>query len=146
MDIIRFGIVVGSHVYQALVENLAILIGVREWLPFWRNERLIVRIRSDSKAAVGAWTKERSSTPGINTVVREMALDIVEGVYKIDVKEHLPGKFNVVADALSRMAQPGAQQTLPGELLRSKRVYRAVRDAMWWRAAGNPEDTAGFAA
>jgi hypothetical protein len=137
-DVDRFGIIIGDSAFQALVENVAILIGVRHWLPLWRDERLIVRIRSDSQAALGAWGKGRSSNPAVNTVVREMALDIAEGKYKIDLREHLPGHLNVLADALSRIAQPGSGAEVPLALRRARRVEPAVRDAAWWRAAGDP--------
>lgn len=90
-DISRFDIVIGDPAFQALVENIAILIGVCLWLPHWRSERLVVRIRDDSIAALGAWEKEHSSNPAVNMVVREMALDLAEGKYKIDFKQHLPG-------------------------------------------------------
>ena len=136
----RFGIVLGDPAYQALLENIAILIGVRHWLPFLKSERLIVRIRSDSQAAVGAWMKERSTTPAINTVVREMALDLAEGRYKIDIKEHLPAKHNQWADALSRLVQPGSGAVVPAPLLTVRRDTPAPRVPAWWRAAGDPCD------
>ena len=50
-DIARFKIVVGSCAHQALIECLAILIGVRLWLPSWKDERMAVTVNSDSKAA-----------------------------------------------------------------------------------------------
>ena len=137
-DVARFGIKFGDPAFQALVENIAILIGVRQWLPIWKSERVIVRIRSDSQAALGAWRKERSSNQAVNMVVREMALDLAEGRYKIDVKEHLPGRCNGWADALSRLSQPGGAATVPSALEHAQRVHPAVRGAAWWRADGDP--------
>lgn len=137
-DVSRFGIVVGDPAFQALLESIAILIGVREWLPIWKAERAVVKIRSDSQAALGAWRKERSTHPAMNAVVREMALDLAEGKYKIDIKEHVPGRLNLWADALSRVAQPGSGAVVPAPLVAARRVYPSVRDVAWWRAAGDP--------
>jgi len=132
-DINRFDIKVGESAGQALVENLAMLVGVRHWLPAWRHQRLQVRIRTDSSAAVGAWRKERSNTPKINAIVREMALDQAEGLYTIDVIQHLPGVLNTLADALSRMHMPENPAPLPPELQGCIRGHPEDRDARWWR-------------
>ena len=133
-DISKFDIIIGDHRYQTLCENLAILIGARHWLPWWKTQRAQVRVRTDSAAAVGAWTKERSPSPAINTIVREAALDMAEGLYKIDVTEHIPGWTNELPDALSRMYQPGKPKIPPQELLVCKRVWPSKRVESWWRA------------
>ena len=106
--------------------------------PRWKDDPVIVRIHSDSQAAIGAWEKERSATPNINVVVREMALDLAEGRYRIDVMEHLPGRLNTLADVLSRLYQPGSAASVPGVLLNCRRVSPSIRDDGWWRAAGEP--------
>ena len=121
-DVARFGVVVGDHRFQTLLENLAILIGVRHWLPAWRHVRLLVTVRSDSRAALGAWTKERSRSAAVNEVVREAALDMAEGCYAIDIRAHVGGNADEWPDLLSRLHQPGAVTTLPAALRRCKRV------------------------
>jgi len=133
-DITKFGMVVGDHRFQTLAENLAMLIGVRHWLPLWRLQRLQVTVRSDSSAALGAWTKERSKSPAVNEVVREAALDMAEGLYRIDYREHVPGKENLFPDALSRLHQPGANMVVPAELANSQRVWPVGRGSAYWRA------------
>ena len=117
-----------------MCENLAILIGARQWLPWWRAQKAQVRVRTDSAAAVGSWTKERSPSPAINAIVREAALDMAEGRYKIDVTEHIPGITNEMPDALSRLYQPGKSKIPPQELLGCKRVWPVERVETWWRA------------
>ena len=97
-----------------------------------------MRIRSDSQAALGAWAKERSSNQKVNMVVRETALDMAEGRYKIDVIQHLPGRLNDLADALSRMFQPAVNYSIPNGLAECTQVFPAQRDDAWWRAAGEP--------
>ena len=137
-DVERFGIKIGDCASQALLENLAMLIGVRLWLPQWKDERIVVRVRTDSMAAVGAWEKERSTTPAINAIVREMALDVAEAKYKLDIVEHLPGRHNDWADRLSRLMEPGGAKRIPHELTLARRDVPPARLAEWWRAAVLP--------
>jgi hypothetical protein len=137
-DVERFGIVIGSCKFQALLETMAVLIGIRAWLPLWQDERLAVRVRSDSAAALGAIRKERSSNPSVNIVVRELALDLAEGLYKIDIRDHLPGKDNTWGDMLSRLSQLGANVRVPQGLTNVGRHTVATRDARWWRSCGDP--------
>ena len=133
-DMARFGIIIGDHRFQTLCENLAILIGVRQWLPVWKAQRAEVTVRTDSAAAVGSWTKERSPSPAINTIVREAALDMAEGLYRVDLAEHIPGITNILPDALSRLYQPGKPRAPPVELVACKRVWPEKRGDAWWRA------------
>ena len=138
LDIDRFGIKIGSSSFQALLETMAVLIGVRVWLPLWQDERLAIRVRSDSAAALGAMRRERSNNADLNEVVRELALDLAEGLYLIDIKEHLAGKDNTWADPLSRLYQPGAKAEVPAELRAIGRQAIPLRDAAWWRSSGDP--------
>ena len=62
-----------------------------------------------------------------------MALDQAEGLYTIDVIQHLPGVLNTLADALSRMHMPENPAPLPPELQGSIRGHPEDRDARWWR-------------
>ena len=129
----RFGIVVGDHRFQTLCENIAILIGVRQWLPHWKKQRAIVAARTDSAAAVGSWNKERSPSAAINAVVREAALDMAEGLYRVDTTEHIPGVTNILPDALSRLYQPGKPRIPPQDLVTCRRVWPDQRVDTWWR-------------
>ncbi|CAK0806281.1 unnamed protein product, partial [Prorocentrum cordatum] len=67
---------------------------------------------------------------------REIALDVAQSRYGIDVLEHVPGELNDVADALSRAFEPGGRFALP-EVLRQAGCTRtpvAARDGSWWRS------------
>ena len=86
---------------------MATVIGVRGWLQHWRDRRTAIALQSDSQAALGAWARQKLSVPNINVVVREMALDLAEGRYRIDVQQHISGRLNFWADALGRSAQHG---------------------------------------
>ena len=116
---------------------MVILIAVRTWLPWWKNQRLAVALRSDSKAALGATQKLRSPSPSVNAVARELCLDLAEGKYDIDVLRHIPGKLDTWADALSRLEEPGSQARLPSELSGLQTVTDR-RSADWWLTAGLP--------
>ena len=135
----------GDSRSQALFETLAVLIGVRVWAAALAAERWEVHVRSDSAAALGAAFRLRSPKPEINAVVRELALDLAEGTYHIDFVEHLPGRCNVVADALSRFYQPGGSQSPPPVLAGVPRCWPQVRSPSWWRSAGGPGDPAAGA-
>jgi hypothetical protein len=74
----------------------------------------------------------------MNAVVRENALDLAEGKYRVDFLMHLAGRLNTVADVLSRFHQPGASTTLPAELTVCRRVSPPLRDLTWWETAGPP--------
>ena len=89
-------------------------------------------------AAVGAWSKERSSTPAMNQIVREIALDRAEVLYEFDYVEHVAGTANVLADALSRLAEQEADKVIPHALARAARGVPPVRTAAWWRVSAGP--------
>ena len=145
-DIARFDIVIGEAKFQALLENLALLIAVRLWQHVWATERLAVCLRSDSTATLGAWAKERSTNANINAVVREMSLDLAEGKYTVDRLEHLPGKLNEAADVMSRLAQPNNKAVVPQFIRQASRHFPGVRDNKWWRLAARPSEAIGSSA
>ena len=137
-DVARFGIIVGEAKFQALLEVLAVLIGLRTWAGVIGNNRWAACVRSDSQAALGAAFKLRSPVPAINSVVREVALDLAESKYSIDFLEHLPGRCNVHADVLSRFYQPGKSRDVPLEFAGASRSWPTRRSLSWWETAGDP--------
>ncbi|CAK0804234.1 unnamed protein product [Prorocentrum cordatum] len=135
-DVEELGVEKGSCKAQAVLEALAIAVAARTWLPRWAQHRTGVRVKSDSMAALGALGKMASPTPAINKIAREIALDVAQTRYGIDVLEHVPGELNDVADALSRAFEPGGRFALP-EVLRQAGCTRtpvAARDGSWWRS------------
>jgi hypothetical protein len=52
--------------------------------------------------------------------------------------EHLPGKFNKWADALSRLMQPQTKFTIPWELRQVPRAWPHVRGDLWWETMREP--------
>ena len=135
-DCARFGLVVGDCAGQAIWEALALLIALRAWAQFWLTApgSASILAKSDSKAALGAFEKERSRSPHINFIARELALDRALATYETRVElAHVRGARNEWADALSRLAQPGSDAVVPGPLRGLLRRVAAVRDSTWWR-------------
>ena len=95
--------------------------------------------RSDSKAALGALSKERSNSRSVNLVARELSFDLAELGHEVEVEfRHLPKDRNEWADALSRLAEPGGNYSIPAELKYVPRKHCATRDLEWWRTRGLP--------
>ena len=101
-DVERFKIDIGNPKGQALAETIVIVIGLRAWAGFIGTKLLAIYLRSDSRAALGAALRLRSRDPRMNTVVRELALDLAEGRYDVDLVKLIPSKNNMFADAQSR--------------------------------------------
>ena len=100
-DVEQLGISVGSSKSRAIIETLAMLIGVRLWLwqPSWKEHRVSLILLTESTVSPGARTRERSSNAVMNAVVREMSLNLAKGKYHFTLVEHLPREFNVRVDA-----------------------------------------------
>ena len=134
------GAVVGSSASQATFETLAVLIAVREWFEEWQDFRTSIVLRSDSLAALGAVASGSSPNKAMNTICRELALDLAEGKYQAELMAHLPARFNGLADALSRLEAPGSDsKSFPPELNGIQRTILADRGPGWWRAVGDPD-------
>ena len=67
-----------------------------------------------STRSIPLQVKARGIGPGI--IARELVLELAEGTVWPKLLEHVLGKANVVADALSRKFQPGVDFTLPAPL------------------------------
>ena len=136
----QLGADVGSHKWQATYEALAVLVAVRAFSGSWGEEFLDLGIGSDSMATLGALEKGRSSSPGMNRIVREITLDEALSTNGFAlVLRHLPAKENLLADALSRLGEPGSGAVVPPELAQLPRRAAEDRGPAWWRAGGRAE-------
>ena len=107
-DLQVLGVSRGDCRGQGAFEALAICVAMREWLPLWQDESTSILVKSDSMAALGALNREGSSKPLINKVVREIALDLAEGVYDVEVLGHQPAAAaGVAADRQWRVSDTG---------------------------------------
>ena len=132
-DVSKFGITIGSHKFQTLLKDLAVLVAIRCKSPMWAKARTSLRVRSDPLSTLGAVNKLRSKTPGLAAIMRELALDCAEGACSFQILEHFPGVPAERADALSRIWQPGQVSNLPTEVLQVTQCHLPPRDATWWK-------------
>ena len=97
-------------------------------------------VGSDSMATLGALEKGRSKSPPMNMIMRELSLDeaLSSSGYCFRLR-HIAGVDNKLADALSRLDEPGSGATVPYELRELKRREAPPRGAAWWRAGGRAE-------
>ena len=140
LDIEVLGIQRGESSGQAALESMALLIGLRAWPQFWKEEKTLVLTRSDALAAIGALLKMSSPSVPVNTVMMEIALDCADGLCEVEVVGHIPGRLNVWADALSRLEAPEPdRKEVPEALLSVTRVDPGERGRGWWRTRGGQE-------
>ena len=128
-DLRRFRAKRGSSDHNTLWEALAILISARMWLP---RRGCAGHVRSDSLVALRAMVRMCSTSPSINAISRELALDSTEGCYTVDLATHIPGISNTLPDELSRAWDP-SPKPFPRELLNVKRRAALKRDSSFWR-------------
>ena len=143
LDCKRFGVDIGCCKGQAIWEALALLISIRIWTRWWWDREFAIVAKSDSKAALGAFEKARSKSPHINAIAREFAYDVALATYDPQfIFEHVRGKNNEWADALSRMAEPEGGASIPGPLRSLSRARVPARGPSFWRTSGSPERAA----
>ena len=134
-DVVRFGVEKGSHLGQQIWECLAMLIGLRVWLPRFSDQRICLRVRGDNVGALMLLIKMRPKSPGHAIIAREIALLIIEMPFQPDV-EHTPGVAHVIADGLSRCYDESGEETPFSHpaLAASIRTLVPVRTPCWYRA------------
>ena len=133
IDLNRFRAKLGDSAFLTIWEALAILVALRVWRdPSHRDAR--VAIRSDSLGAILATARGASPNPGINLILRELALEDAEFGSRIHTARHIPGMSNDLADALSRMSAPDAHP-LPEALKALPRTPVPTRRREWWLTA-----------
>ena len=142
----RHGVVVGDPSARALLEGFAVLVALRLFAPLAgggraRHRTVVLGVKSDSEAALGAAIKMASPTPALAAVGREIAYDSALWDYYVSVHEHIPGVSNLVPDWLSRVHAPAASDPKGGrpEALVGARARPApVGGEDWWRSMGPP--------
>jgi hypothetical protein len=135
LDLSRFNAKRGESAWNTLWEAIALLVALRLWLATRQSAEITVR--SDSLAALFMVIKMSSSSPGLNAVAREIALESSEMLYRVHLLEHTPGLANYLPDRLSRLWAPEAA-TWPAELSGVNEVRVPIRDATFWRTFRMP--------
>ena len=97
-----------------------------------------IRVRSDSVASLGLLLKLKSGGEGSNLIAQEMALDVADRLYVPDVLEHVRGLSDQLADALSRLEEPGANKTIPPIFKHAHREDIPLRGKQSFRTLQGP--------
>ena len=95
----------GDPAFNTAWEALALLIGLRLWLP-GLSQRCGVRVKSDNVGALRMLFNLSSPSVALNVIAREVALDLAGENFQLSELAHIPGLTNVTADALSRLWAP----------------------------------------
>ena len=128
----KFNAAAGDSAHNTLWEAVALLVGLRLWLPR-ANKRVVVRVKSDNIGALRTLLKLTSPKDAMGIIAREVALDIASGNYQVHELIHIPGVTNVAADALSRLWAP-QQAEFPLAIGEEARDPVPAFDQSYWRA------------
>ena len=129
---------IGSCRSQQAAEALCVVVALRTWMKYWKSQRLTVRIRSDSVAALTLAIRHKAQGYACSILARELALDIATASFLPVAGVHIPGVSNVVTDALSRKFQPGKQYMVPECLSGVAEMRLEVRTRSFFRTLGAP--------
>ena len=137
-DVRRFKFKRGDSRGQQTWEALSLLVALRMWAGIWRGKRITLTVKSDSVSALTILLKFKSDGEMPGLIAREIALDVAECIYDPSFVAHIPGKTNVIADALSRMVErPG--QEVPLQLRGATRWSPPPRDDSYYRSLLPPD-------
>jgi hypothetical protein len=129
-DLDRFGATLGDSAHTTLWESLCILVALRLWGAYLPQG---LALRSDSLSSLRALVRMDSPSPGINALLREVALIEGQSGSTWVSLTHIPGISNAWADALSRLGAP-EPKSVPRELEGVRRRLLPPRGSRWWRA------------
>jgi hypothetical protein len=130
-DLDRFGATLGDSASTTLWESLCILVALRLWGSYLPQG---LALRSDSLSSLRALVRMDSPSPGINALLREVALlEGKSGSTWVSLT-HIPGISNAWADALSRLGAP-EPKAVPSELEGVRRRLVPPRGPDWWLAS-----------
>lgn len=138
VDIELLHLKVGDSASQQTMESLAGLIALRQWAPSWKDRRSHFSIRSDNTGALVLLGRLKVHSPTNNIIAREAALDIGVSSYGPEIAEHIPGITNKTCDFLSRIFQPGDDESWPSLLAHVPRAQLSPRTKSWWRSINSP--------
>ena len=101
---------------QQAWEALNLLIALRTWKLVWHTHRVRLEARAGNVAAFNLVAALRGRGFALNTIARELALDLGDGTFRPDFCVHSPGVASKLADDLSRRFMQGVSWSPPAEL------------------------------
>ena len=132
IDESHLAIASGNAAAQQAAECLALVIAIKCWARFLRSLSAAVAVRSDSTVAGALGNRLSSSSPTINFLGAELALELERHDLRDLVVQHIPGVWNTTADALSRLYAP-EPKAIPDAVKDVKRRRLPPRDAHFYR-------------
>ena len=124
----------GQQVWEALCP----LVALRIWQSKWSHKRMQLRVRGDNITMLTMVSSLKGTSPSLNKIARELALEFAAAAFKPIATVHVPGVANVLADKLSRMHAPGYSAEVPAQLAQSQRVFPPARTPEWYVASLPP--------
>ena len=91
-------------------ELFAIIAACATWGKHWKGKRIV--IGTDNEAITSVWDKGGSKSKTLMALTRKLYSLCAEHQFTVLLK-HIPGKYNPIADALSRFQMEKFQQLLP---------------------------------
>ena len=70
------GLRIGDHKTQQTAECLNLLVALRNWKEHWTTERVCLEVRADNITALTMVLTLKGSSPAVNQIARELALDL----------------------------------------------------------------------
>ena len=98
-------LILSKHLFQYLQANIAtlemfnILVAVKIWGPKWASTS--VHIACDNEAVVKVLNSGHTKCPDLATIARNIFMQVATFDIQLTIV-HIPGKYNEVADLLSR--------------------------------------------
>ena len=77
--------------FLGIQECLNLLVALRGWKEHWATERVSLEVRADNITALTMVMSLKGSSPAINRIARELALDLGDASFRPDVISHTPG-------------------------------------------------------
>ena len=94
VDSDKYGLPLADACGQQVWEALAILVAIDLWSDTWKQQRIVLKVKSDNVTALTLLTKMRTSSSTLAIVARELALRLVNLSFPPDA-EHTPGAGHV---------------------------------------------------
>lgn len=132
-DLDLFQIQRGSCTGQQTLEGLAILVAMKLWYASEEPRRVRLSVRGDNVGALMLLVKMRPSSPAQAIIARELAMITCKTAFPPNVV-HTPGIAHKLADALSRMHDPGYKQQVAEHpaLSGAHRDFAPPRPRKWY--------------
>ena len=99
-----------SQFHISVKELLPIVMSVHVWGTRWRDQRIM--FLCDNSAVVDVINKRTSADKKLMALIRKLVMSTL--VFNIDFRaKHIPGKINIVSDAISHFQLDKARQASP---------------------------------